>query len=204
MPYNEMGHPEVIAISAAVNGAFTPELYTYLLSLLPNPEAFAALTSRMEANYAGFLKGDPEKVKAFEADRKALDCELTQIRVLAKAAAIKDPKVPETLGLGPVTEKTAATGPLGIPEGFKVVFDPTGHITALMKKVNGAKGYQVWGCDTEPSIEANWKLVASSPNCKGIVITGLNRGKFNVLKARAMRGNGAGPWSNWVSLDPSF
>jgi len=204
MPYNEMGDHEVIAISATVNGAFTAELYAYLLSLLPTPSTFAALSSRLEANYAGFLKGEPEKVKEFEADRKALNCELTQMRALAKAVAIKDPEIPGKLGLGPLTEKTAVSGPLGAPEGFKVVFDAFGHLTATVKKVPGARGYQVWCCDGDPSIEANWRLVASAPNCKGIVITGLNRGKFTLLKVRALRATGAGPWSNWVSLDPTL
>ena len=202
MSLDDVSHPEFIAKSSAMAGAFTPERYAHLLSLLPTPERFTELNSRLEANYPAVLKGDPEKVKEFEADRKAVNCDFSVIVGLARVVAIKDATVPESLGLGHVTEKTTgATAPLSTPHGFKVIFDPKGRLFASVTKVPGAKGYQVWACDGDPSIEANWKLIASSTSCKGIAIIGLNRAKFNVLKIRAMRGKSASPWSNWVSLD---
>lgn len=205
MPFNNVSDPELIAKSAAMVEAFTPEKYAYLLSLLPTPAGFTELHNRLEANYPAALKGDSEKAKAFEADRKALYCDLSLIHVLAKAVAVKDATVPESLGLGHITEKAAHVTPsLTTPHDFKVVFDRAGQPYASVNKVPGAKGYQVWACDDDPSSEANWKLLTSSTGCKGIPITGLNRGKFNLLKIRAMRGTVAGPWSNWVSLDPTF
>ena len=204
MPYNHVSDPEFIAKSSVVVEAFTQEKYAYLLSLVPTPERYAALHSRLEANYPAALKGDPEKAKEFEADRKAANSDLSLILGLAKVVAVKDATVPESLGLGRVTEKTASvTVALTDPQGFKVVFDPKGQLFASVTKVPGAKGYQIWACDGDPSIEGNWKLVASSTNCKGIAIKGLNRGKFNLLKIRAMRGKDAGSWSNWVSLEPT-
>lgn len=201
MPFNDVSDPEMIAKSSALSEVFTPEKYAYLLSLLPTPEGYAELHNRMEANYPAVLKGDPETVKAFEADRKAVNCDSSMILGLAKVVAVKDPTVPESFGLARVTERTHAPI-LTNPQGFKLIFDKQGEPKASVTKVPGAKGFQVWACDSDPSIEANWRLVAASSNCRGIEIKGLNRGKFNVLKIRAMRGNVAGPWSNWVSLDP--
>lgn len=203
MPFDNVSDPEFIAKSAAMVEAFTREKYEYLLSLIPTPASFTELHSRLEANYPAALKGDPEKAKAFEADRKAANREFALIHSLAKAVAVKDATVPESLGLGRTTEKAAAvTASLTSPHDFRVVFDPNGQLFASVIKVPGAKGYQVWACDGDPSIEANWKLAASSANCRRIAIPGLNRGKFNLLKIRAIRGNSVGPWSNWVSLEP--
>lgn len=201
MSFNNVPDPEMIAKSAAVTVAFTPERYAYLLSLLPTPESYIELHNRFEGSYAASLKGDPAKVKACEADRLAINKNLSILLGVAKAAALNDPNVPEALGLGSLTGKTAAwAGALTEPHEFKVVYTPKGQIRGSVARVAGAKGYQIWLCDSDPNLEANWRLVASSPNCKGIAITGLNRGKPNWLKIRAMRGNNAGPWSNLVSL----
>lgn len=201
MSFNNVPHPEMIAKSAAVTEVFTPERYAYLLSLVPTPQSYGELNDRFEASYAASLKGDPAKVKACEADRLAINKDLSILLGLAKVVALKDPNVSESLRLGPITEKTAAPSvALTEPHDFKVVYTPKRQITASVARVVGAKGYQVWACDSAPNVEANWRLAASSPNCKGIAITGLNHGKSNWLKIRAVRGNNAGPWSNSASL----
>jgi len=71
MSHDNVNDPELIAKSAAMTEVFTPEIYARLVSLLPTPEGYAELHNRYEAGYPASLKGDPEKVKAFEADRKA-------------------------------------------------------------------------------------------------------------------------------------
>jgi len=201
MPNNNASYPEMVAKSTAIVEAFTPELYAYLLSLMPTPQSYAESHNRFEESYAASLKGDPEKVKAYEAERHALDVAISVLQGVAKAVTIKDPKVPKALGVGFVTEKAPpSTVILTVPHEFKVTYDPLGQITAAVTRVPGAKGYQVWACEGDPNVESNWRLVASSPNCRGIVIMGLNRGKPNWLRIRAMRGTGAGPWSNCVTL----
>ncbi len=201
MSFNNVPDPEMIAKSAAVTVAFTSERYAYLLSLLPTPESYIELHNRFEGSYAASLKGDPAKVKACEADRLEVNRDLTILFGLAKALALKDPSVQEALGLGSVPEKTPVPAVvLTEPNDFKVVYSPKGLITASVTRVPGAKGYQVWACDSDPNIESNWRLAAASPKCKGIALTGLSRAKSNWLKIRAMRGNAAGPWSNFVAL----
>ena len=202
---NHYSDPERIAKAASMVQAFTPEVYAYLLTIFPTPESFAELQQRFQTNYPAALKGDdPELLKVFEADRKALNTNISLIHGLAKVVAFIDPTVSETLGLGRLPERaTGAPAPLTAPRDFKVIYDRQGHIIASVAKVVGAKIYQIWACDGDPSYEANWRLLESSTNCKGITLTGLNRSKFNVLRIRATRGRETGPWSNWVSLEPT-
>jgi|SRR6185369_3840012 len=203
MSFDNAGYAETMAKSSGVVAVFTPEMYRYLLSLVPTPEAYAELHNRMEANHPAVLKGDTEKAQEFEADRKALGSSINLIFGLVRAVALKDPSVSEKFGLGRANEKQGAAAPLTNPHGFKVVYDPQGRLFASVTRVPGARGYQVWACDSEPSLEANWRLVASSTSCRAIAITGLNRAKFNLLKIRAMRGNRPGPWSNFVNIEPT-
>lgn len=204
MPFENETNPEVIAKSATVSGTYTQEFYHYLVSLIPTPESFTGRHHRLTAAYPDALQGDPEKIKAVEEDCKAVKDDLSLLLGLAKVVAFKDPTIQETLGFGHVTVRTATVqAPLGHPKDFKVYYDRKGQLFSSVTKVPGAKGYQVWVCDGDPSIEANWRLLASSSNCKGILLLGLNRSKFNLLRIRPIRGREVGPWSNWISLDPA-
>lgn len=204
MPHNNTSDPELISQSAAVAVAFTPAIYAHVMSLFPTPEAYSELHGRMEAGYPAFLRGDPEGVKAFEENRGEVKQLLTMLHGLARVATIKDPTVPEILGLGRLPEKsTAATVLLTDPHDLQIFYDRKGQLFARVSKVPGAKGYQVWICEGDPNVEANWKLAASSTNSRSILIPSLNRTKNNWLKARAMRGTTAGPWSNLVTLSPT-
>lgn len=181
---NHYSDPERIAKAAAMLQAFTPEMHAHLVTLFPTPASFAELHHRFQSNYPAALKGDdPELLKVFEADRKALNINIALIHGLAKVVAVVDPTVPETLGLGRLSEKASgALAALTAPRDFKVAYDRQGHLHASVGKVAGAKIYQVWVCDSDPSSEANWRLLESSTNCKGIELTGLNRSKFNMLR----------------------
>jgi hypothetical protein len=204
MPFNNVSDPEMVTKSAAVADAFTKEIYAHLLSLLPTPETYTALHNQYEASYAAALKGDPEKVKACEADRSAVNQNMSILYGLAKLAVIKDPTLPEKLGFGEITDKKTAVPAVVLTavHDFQVFFDRDGHMYVSASKVPGARGYQVWACDGDPNVDGNWKLVTSSPSCRKIAITGLNRANNNWLKIRAMRGTGAGPWSTCVMLTP--
>lgn len=127
MSFNNVPDPEMIAKSATVTEAFTPERYAYLLSLLPTPQSYSELHERYEASYAASLKGDPAKVKACEADRLAVNQDLSILLGVAKVVAVKDPKVPEALGLGSMNPKTAVSAVvLTDPRDFKVVYTRDG------------------------------------------------------------------------------
>lgn len=200
MAFTNEGNPELIAKSATLLQVYTPEFYAHLVSLIPKPEQVQENHNNCAASYAALLAGDPEKAKEFEAHRQALNEGLTLLLGLGKAVGVKDPKVPEALRLSSVSSKTTNAKSLSRPTDFKVTYTPDGHLLASVSKVASARGYQVWGCDEDPNVEANWRMVASSPSCRGIVIT-IDRSKNNWLKIRAMKGKGvAGPWSNIINM----
>lgn len=204
MAFTNDGDPELIAKSASVVQVFTPEYYNYLISLIPKPEEVQADHNSYATSYAGFLAGDAEKAKECQTHRNAVNQGLTILLGLAKAVTAKDPKVPEALRLAVLPNKVTSSKPLAKPAGFKVTYTPEGQLVASVIKVESARGYQVWACDADPNIDSNWRMVASSSSCRGIQITGLDRGKSNWFKIRAMKGKGtAGPWSNFINLTPN-
>ncbi|WP_026840051.1 hypothetical protein [Citrifermentans bremense] len=204
MPGNHDSHSEVIAKSAALTEVFTEEKFAYMLSLCPNPESLGTDHNRYEATYTASLKGDPEKVKACEAERVVMNQNLTILHGIAKILSVKDPTVMEKLGFGKPPEKAAASSHnIDSPHGFKVFFDPQGNLFANVGKVEGAKGYELWVCDGDPNVESNWRLALFSLSCKRLPITGLNRTKVNWFKIRGIRGNTTGPWSYFQSVNPA-
>ena len=127
MPLRNDSNPEVISKSAAMAVAFTPAAYEHIVSLLPRPDSYAELHNRLEKGYPGVLRGDPEMLKVFEADLKAVTTAFTMIHGVAKVVAVKDPAILDILGLAHLHEKTASAAvSLGTPQGVKAVFDPTG------------------------------------------------------------------------------
>lgn len=201
MPFRDTTEPEAIAQSAVAAKLFTPEMRELIVSHLPTSEGFIELHNRWEGNYMEYVKGDPEKVKAYEADRLEVAKQLTMIRTLAKMVGVNAP-IPDALINGGVRAKTvASSAPLAAPSSFKVDYGPKPGVQyGRVASVNHAKGYQIWACDGDPSIEANWSLAASGNSGRRIEITGRPAGKLTWFKARALRGNEHGPWSACVSI----
>lgn len=203
MPLSKLSHPELISKSVAMTGAYNKEMFDYLLSLIPTPDFYIEIHERYAASFADSLKGDPEKIKACEADRQLIDQNLTILLGLAKVVTAKDPSVLESFGLNRPGEKTAASAAfLERPKDCRVTFDKNGHPQVSLSKITGAKGYEVWACDADPSLEENWRLVEWSTKCQSIPITGLNRTQLNWLRIRGKRGDILGPWSDPISLNP--
>ena len=204
MSFKNDSDPELIAQSATVVQSYTQEAHEHLLSLIPTPQSVQANHTAYAASYAAFLGGDLDKAEECETYRIAVYEGLSILHGLTKAVTVKDPKAPEIVGLGAQPSKVKLTSiSLAQPAGFRTAFTPQGLLVGSVTKVEHAMGYQVWACDSDPSVESNWRLVASSSTCKKILIPGLDYGKNNWLKIRAMRGKGvAGPWSNLVNLTP--
>lgn len=203
MPFNDVDNPELILKSSAVLQAFTPELHAQLLSLIPDPTTFSELHDCLETNYAGSLKGDPEKVKACEEARQAVTQCLAILQGVARGVNPKDPTMMEKLNLGRPAEKAGSNDHTpGEAKEFRVVFDKKGRPYASLGKIPNAKLYEVWSCDGDPSVEGNWRLLVWSTKCQKIALIGLNRTKTTFLKARGVRNDIPGPWSHFISIDP--
>lgn len=204
MPFNNMSHHEMITKSAAVLEALSPEKWAYLMSLIPTCQSYAEDHDRYETSFAASLKGDPEKQKDCEANRKAVHQEMSILFGLAKVLAVKDPRILEDFGSAHVSTSPSAPPRLTAPKDFDLFYDrKTGHLFASATKVPGAKGYQIWGCYGDPKVDAGWRLLTSSHRCRGIEVPGVDRSKTIYLKIRGVRGvNEFGPWSNLLPVDP--
>ncbi|WP_085814543.1 hypothetical protein [Geoanaerobacter pelophilus] len=203
MPTSKLSHPELISKSAAMNATYNTEMFNRMLSLIPTPEFYSELHERYATNFAGSLKGDPEKTKACEEDRQLIDQNLGLLLGLAKVITAKDPSIQEAFGLNHSADRTVASAAvLERPKDFRVSFDKKGHPEVSIAKILGAKGYEVWACDADPGLEGNWRLLVWSTKCQRIPISGLNRTQLNWLRIRGKRGDMAGPWSNPISLQP--
>ncbi|WP_185244282.1 hypothetical protein [Citrifermentans bremense] len=201
MPLDNLQHPEMINKATAVARALTPELYAYLVSLLPTPEELTELCRRYRESFAASLNGDPEQANICEEDRVAVSQVLTLLSGFGKAAAVKDPGVLGKLALHHlVSKKSAAATAVGSPGSLRIAFEPSGKPYAALAKVSGAKGYEIWCCGGDPGVESNWSLLAWSTNCKKIYLPGLDR-NANFLRVRGKRGNKVGPWSNIVKIE---
>ncbi|WP_224982422.1 hypothetical protein [Geomonas agri] len=201
MPHSNLPHPEMLAKSEEMRQIWTPELYAYLLSLLVTPEKYGELHNRFENSVTGFLKGDPEKVKECEEARGNLDKAMSIVQGLGKAVSPIDPTVQHKFGVPPPKAPSAAAE-LTAAKDLRLFFDKSGQPYCSVSKLAGAKGYDLWFCEGEPSVDSNWKLLTWSSSCQGIYLNGLNRTKTNYLKLRGKRGNEVGPWSNMVILPP--
>ena len=204
MAFTNAPDPEMITKSATVVQNFTAEKYALLLSLLPAPDRYLELHNRYQGNYTAYLQGDLSKAKEYEADRQELNKNLSMLVALSKIASVQNAKISEELGVAQFVETvTTRAVVLTEPHNFRIVFTPKGQLMASIVKVPGAKGYQLWVCDSDQSVDANWRLLSSSTKCRGIEVSGLNRAKFNLLKIRGVRGDDLGPWSNIVSIPPA-
>lgn len=199
MPHNNIPHPEMVAKSEEVRQVLTPELYNYLLSLIPNPQRYGQLHERFEGSLTGFLKGEPDMVKECEAAREELNQAISVIIGVGKAVSAIDPKVLEKLG--PLAHKTSSTSTaLTAAKDLRVYFDKNGVPYCSVTRLVGAKGYEIWFCVGDPSMEASWKLLTWSTSCQKISLEGINRTVTNYLRLRGKRGTEVGPWSNLVIL----
>lgn len=204
MSHNNDSHSEILAKSAVLIGGLTQERFDYLLSLIPTPDRYVEIHERFEASFTSSLKGDPEKVKACEADCLMVNENIAILHGLIKVASIKDPTLPEKFGIGRTTERTAPTTAISAPKDFRTFFDSKdGQAYVSLAKIPGAKIYEIWACDGDPSVDANWHLLDTSSRCQKIPIKGLNRTKTNFLKVRGKNGNIVGPWSYYLSIDPA-
>lgn len=202
MPHNNLPHPEMITKSEEMRQALTRDFFAYLISLFPTPEKFGEIHERFEGSVTGFLKGDPEMVKQCEEARIELNKAMSVVQGIVKAVSVIDPTVQEKLGIA--HQKTPSSSvALAAAKDLRLFFDKNGQPYCSVTRLAGAKGYDLWFCEGEPSVESNWKLLTWSSSCQGIYLNGVDRTKPIYLKLRGKRGNQVGPWSNMVILPPA-
>lgn len=193
---------EMLPKSVAITKVYNEELQSYLLSLFTTPERYRNATERFQASYNAAMDQAPENVAACEADRQDLNRQHAVLMGMVKAASQLDPSVVDKFKLsGSPASHAAASQPLLKPDRFKMMHGSnSGEMTGSIASIKGARMIEIWGGIGDPNDEANWKLLAASPNCTGIKVTGLVPGTKYWFRVRAIRTGEAGPWSNYLTL----
>lgn len=189
---------ENISTTESLLAAMTtdPDLYRRMLSLLPNKERLEEIHGRYKNRNAS-AGGDQQKGLMMELSR-----ELSRFTVLVKLAAENDPTLPQRLGINLQKGKKASSkAPLAAPANF-VVRHGAEHGTMIAKAspVKGGRSYEIEVCEGDPSIEGNWRHVATSVLCSKMEIRGLTPGTMYWFRVRAVGAKGLGPASSYVSL----
>lgn len=178
-----------------------PDLYARMLSLLPNRDKFEVLHGRYKENLNAYLGGDRQKGLMLEVDSKELNRELTRFITLVKLVAEDDPTLLQKLGINLQKGKKASKILLTAPANFSVRHGSEhGTMIAKASPVKGGKSYEIQVCEGDPSIESNWRHVATSAHCSRMEITGLTPGTVYWFRVKAVGARGFGPSSSYVSL----
>ena len=190
---------ENISTTESLLAAMTadPDLYPKMLLLLPNKEKLEEIRGRYKENRNASVGGDQQKGLMMELSR-----ELSRFTVLVKLAAENDPTLPQRLGINlQKGKKVSSKVPLAAPANFIVRHGAEhGTMTAKASPVKGGRSYEIEACEGDPSIESNWKHVATSVLCSKMEIKGLTPGTIYWFRVRAVGAKGLGPASSYVSL----
>ena len=194
---------ERISKSCAMARLYTDSVHEQLVSLLTTPLRFKEATDRFQASHNALQAGDTVLGATCEADRKELDRQFSLLNGMAKVAAITDANVPEKLGLLTLVPKTTAAAVVALakPGDFRMSHGQnSGEMIAKVQYMKSIKNFEVWGCEGDPNVEQNWRLLAASPYCKGVEVKGLTPGTKYWFRIRAVRKGQEGPWSNYIAL----
>ncbi len=76
----------------------------------------------------------------------------------------------------------------------------SGTLNIQVSRLLGAGSYEIQITQGDPKIESNWQHALSSVTCMHILISGLNPGQTYWLRVRGIDSNGAGVWSDPLSI----
>jgi hypothetical protein len=193
---------EMIPKALAVTKVYDEQLHAQLLATLTSPDRYRTAAERYHASFNASMDKAPENVAACEEDRRVLNREHALLMGMVKAASRVDPSLPEKFGVELATTTFPTSPPLLTkPDRFKMEYsEKSGELTASIAYTKAAKTIEIWGCIGDPNDESNWRLLSASHTCTGIKVTGLTPGTKYWFRARAVRGNETGPWSNYLTM----
>jgi len=174
-----------------------PGLYPRMLSNLPSKETIEDIHGRYRESRNASVGGEQQKGLLIELNR-----EVSRFTVLVKIAAENDPTLPQKLGINlQKGKKSSSKVPLTAPGNF-IVRHGLEHGTMFAKAshVKGGRSYHIEACEGDPSIESNWRHVATSVLCSKMEIKGLTPGTLYWFRVKAVGAKGFGPASSYVSL----
>ena len=193
---------EVIRVTGDLIGTLEKDssIMERIFMMLPDLQKIQSTHDRHRSVFNDVLGGNREKEGELQAVRHEINAQLGLLHGMAVLVGSHDPSILQKLGMPvqqPVTRRTSSH--LAFPENFRLVYDGR-MIVARGNAVKGAKSYEVWGCDSDPMTESNWRHLMTSSRVNRIEIPGLTPGKVYYFRIRAISSSGSGPWSNVLSM----
>lgn len=200
-PFGAGNDEEVIRVTGDLISTLAKEsMMERILTVFPNLQKLQTTHDRHRGLFNEVLGGNREKEGELQAVRQEVNNQLGLLRGMARLAGTQDPTIPQKLGMQqqqPTVKRNS--GALPIPENFRMVYE--GHtIVARANAVKGARSYGMWGCESDPMTESNWRHVTTSARVNRIEIVGLTPGKLYYFRIRAISSSGTGAWSNFMSM----
>jgi hypothetical protein len=201
--FDALSDTEIIPTTGAIltSLANDPELYNYILSLLPNRASLQDSHDRHQQSYNAALTGGHDQLAQRASDRRVVNRRFAAFATLVQLAAMEDATVAARVGLVDRAKTSASTPPLTPPANFKVWHgEEHGTMNSKCSSVKTAKSFEIHVCKGDPTNEDNWSFGCVSATCTGIIIKGLVPGTVYSFRIRAIRASGPGPWSSYVTL----
>jgi hypothetical protein len=203
--FADLNDSEIISTTAAIVVAMAkdPTLYEYVLSRLPTQSQLQEIHDLFTGNYSAVLAGNSEKIHDRDLNRDELNRKFAAFVGMVKLAAEFDPSLPQRLAIPqpPPKKKSHSSIHLVALSNFKVQHgEEHGVIIGKASGLRGARGFEIWGCQGDPTVEQNWRYMALSTKASRMEVRGLIPGTLYSFRARAIGPNGPGPWSSYATL----
>lgn len=202
--YDGVNDTEIIPATGSIVVALAkdPTLYQNLLSALPTQAQLEEVHERYKASYNAVLAGNHGKAPERDADRRELNRRFSRFAGLVKLAAEEDPTLLAKLGIAPHKQKRSSTTiHLTAPTNFQVRHgEEHGVMIGRAGGVKGARSYIIEACEGNPTVEQNWRYIATSVRSTRMDMRGLVPGTVYSFRVRGVGANGPGPWSSYVTL----
>lgn len=202
--YEGVSHTEVIPIAGALLNVLSgnPSILENMYSLLPTEAKLKGSLDRCRVANGEALDRDPAKLVELEQASKDLNLQLNMFHWMADMVSVQDPNIHNKLGLPKPQPQTKRNyHPLDQQaRQLSLRYGKEHVILAKASAVKFAKSYEISVCEGDPLVEENWRHHATYGVVNRMEIRGLIPGKLYSFRVRAIFSNGAGPWSNYVTL----
>jgi hypothetical protein len=206
---SRMGHNEILTMTEPFVNALvevapnTPALNPWPSCVPTPPDLKTSFDTFRESNQAA-QSGHHLHIAQRNDLRLKYNSEFTDVRDFVLLAARKDPSliVKTQMDLWKTSAATVVSQTRSFaPKNLSLKHGPDhGLIIASTASVPKAKSFELHMCEADPTVEENWKFLATYPRCSKMEVRNLQPGKLYYFRVRAVLPTGYGPWSANATL----
>lgn len=175
-------------------------------SFVPSPEQYKATYDAFRAVHQEALTGNHVKIAERNATRLTLNQQTVDLADFVELASRKDASVMIRSGFDYFRRTYGSAPPVafhaipGAAASLQAKHGPErGTIILKATGITGAKSYDVWITDGDPTVEKNWRHFEVFGTSR-MVLKNLEPGRLYSFRVRGIGGAESGPWSHYISL----